>query len=154
MVFMLSPPPVRGVWVSSQGSAAAPGVSALPAPRGRPLLARTASGAGRPRPSMFSSTSSSARPGGFVPQFRLGAVPGGRALPTSALAGGLLLVKVVKLVLHRLQPLGHLTERIVDASEISTRVSAEVARWVIWPFSRSIYSCRKASNDTDIAKPR
>ena len=35
------------------------------------------------------------------------------------------MVEIVQLVLHRLQPLGHLAERIVDTGEISTGVCAK-----------------------------
>src|SRR5699024_1987271 len=70
-------PPVRGVWVSSQGSAAAPGVSALPAPRGgrswqEPLPAQ--GGPGRP-----CSAVHPARPAGRI--CPAAPVPGGRACP-------------------------------------------------------------------------
>ena len=61
------------------------------------------------------------QPGGFVPQLLLL----GEGLTHLCLGGGLLLVEVVQLVLHRFQPLGHLTERIVDTGEISTGVCAQ-----------------------------
>ena len=61
------------------------------------------------------------QPGGFVPQLLFL----GEGLAHFGLGGGLLLVEIVQLVLHRLQPLGHLTECIVDAGEVSARVGAE-----------------------------
>ena len=49
------------------------------------------------------------QPGGFVPQLLLL----GKGLPHLGLGGGLLLIEVVQLIFHRLQPLGHLGQGVV-----------------------------------------
>ena len=90
------------------------------------------------------------QPGGFHPQIVLI----GERLAYFLFGGGLLLVEIVQLVLDRLQPLGHLRQRIVDTGQVAARICSETCRWVILPFSRSVYSCRNASKDADIAKPR
>ena len=55
---------------------------------------------------------------------------------------------------------GEIPNKLIPFDALSIRVRfprgsvPRLARWVIWPFNRSVYSCFQAENSTDIVKPR
>ena len=96
--------------------------SAQPIQHGGPLTLCHYRCLGRPAPAVNVQQDIQLRqPGGFVPQFLLL----GEGFSHFGLGGCLLLIEVIQLVLHRLQPLGHLRQGVVDADQVAPWVSPQ-----------------------------